>query len=220
MSSSFAVIFIDWNHSFLETSLLKILQSYIPQWRKRNVRQDVYICLVISALAVMYTNSMKIFSVSIENCRIAGTSIAVLLSYWLQSKIKSRNVSDQCIGTPTIEVSHKSVGESSVAVQDQETSAGVPQFLLSLLSPCSSEPQPEVNIEEELRCDYVKEFRSQFNEDDVSEEKLVTAIMYLNTLRGGKSCYIVYIYRFCDFQSVYRNCSHLVYFNVRFTHKL
>ncbi|XP_078341184.1 uncharacterized protein LOC111102814 isoform X2 [Crassostrea virginica] len=191
MSSSFAVIFIDWNHSFLETSLLKLLQSYLPQWRKRSFRQDVYICLIFSALAVMYTNSMKIFSVSIENCRIAGTSIAVLLSYWLQSKIKSRDVSNQCIGTPTVEVSHKSVGESSVAVQDQETSAstccgsGVPQFLLSLLPPASSEPQTEVNIEEEMRGDYVREFRSQFDEEVVSEEKLVTAIMYLNSLRGG-----------------------------------
>ena len=181
MSSSFAVIFIDWNHSFLETSLLKLLQSYLPQWRKHNFRQDVYICLVISALAVMYTNSMKIFSVSIENCRIAGTSIAVLLSYWLQSKIKSRDVSDQCNGTPTVEVSHKGTSASTCC------GSGVPQFLLSLLPPASSEPQTEVNIEEELRHDYVKEFRTQFDEEVVSEEKLVTAIMYLNSLRGGKS---------------------------------
>ena len=193
MSSSFAVIFIDWNHSFLETSLLKILQSYLPQWRKRNIRQDAYLCLFGIALTIFYANSMKIFAINMESCRIAGTSIVVLLSFWLQSKSKSRNNANKCVGTMNVKVSDKSVGESSVAVQDQETSAGVPQFLLSLLSPASSEPQPEVNIEEELRCDYVKEFRLQFNEDDVSEEKLVTAIMYLNTLRGGKSCNIVYL---------------------------
>ena len=191
MSSSFAVIFIDWNHSFLETSLLKLLQSYLPQWRKRNIRQDAYLCLFGIALTILYANSMKI---NMESCRIAGTSIVVLLSFWLQSKSKLGINADKCVGTVNVKVSHKSVGESSVAVQDQETSAGVPQFLLSLLSPCSSEPQPEVNIEDELRCDYVKEFRSQFNEDDVSEQKLVTTIMYLNTLRGGKSCNIVSIY--------------------------
>ena len=191
MSSSFAVIFIDWNHSFLETSLLKLLQSYLPQWRKRNIRQDAYLCLFGIALTILYANSMKI---NMESCRIAGTSIVVLLSFWLQSKSKLGINADKCVGTVNVKVSHKSVGESSVAVQDQETSAGVPQFLLSLLSPCSSEPQPEVNIEDELRCDYVKEFRLQFNEDDVSEQKLVTTIMYLNTLRGGKSCNIVSIY--------------------------
>nr|XP_022320192.1 uncharacterized protein LOC111122639 isoform X3 [Crassostrea virginica] len=191
MSSSLAVILIDWNHSFLETSLLRLLQSYLPRWRKRNIRQDVYICLVILALSIMYTNSLKNFAINMENCRIAATSIVVLLSFWLQSKTKSGNTSDQCVGTPTIEVSHKSVGKSLVAVQDQESSAstccgsGVPQFLLSLLPPASSEPQPEVNIKEELRRDYVKEFRLQFDKEDVSEEKLINAILYLNTLRGG-----------------------------------
>ena len=195
MSSSFTVIFIDWNHSFLETSLLKILQSYLPRWRKRNIRQDLFGI----ALTILYANSMKIFAINIESCRILGTTIIVLLSFWLQSKSKSGNNEDKCVGTVNVKVSHKSVGESSVVVQDQETSAstccgsGVPQFLLSLLPPASSEPQPEVNIGEELRCDYVKEFRLQFNEDDVSEEKLVTAIMFLNTLRGGKSCNIVYL---------------------------
>ena len=199
MSSSFAVIFIDWNHSFLETSLLKLLQSYLPRWRKRNIRQDAYLCLFGIALTILYANSMKIFAINMESCRIAGTSIVVLVSFWLQSKSKSGKNADKCVGTVNVKVSHKSVGESSVAVQDQETSvstccgSGVPQFLLSLLSPASSEPQPEVNIEEELRCDYIKEFRLQFNEDDVSEEKLVTAIMYLNTLSGGKSCNIVYL---------------------------
>ena len=199
MSSSLAVIFIDWNHSFLETSLLKLLQRYLPRWRKRNIRQDAYLCLFGIALTILYANSMKIFAINMESCRIFGTAIVVLLSFWLQSKSKLGNNADKCVGTVHGEVTHKSVGESSVAVQNQETSAstccgsGVPQFLLSLLPPASSEPQPEVNIEEELRCDYVKEFRLQFNEDDVSEEKLVTAIMYLNTLRGGKSCNIVYL---------------------------
>ena len=199
MSSSFTVIFIDWNHSFLETSLLKILQSYLPRWRKRNIRQDAYLCLFGIALTILFANSMKIFSINMESCRILGTTIIVLLSFWLQSKSKSGINADKCVGTVNVEVSHKSVGEASVAVQDQETSAstccgsGIPQFLLSLLPSASSEPQTEVNIEEELRCDYVKEFRSQFNEDNVSEKKLVTAIMYLNTLRGGKSCNVIYL---------------------------
>ena len=137
----------------------------------------------------------------LEYIFMSSSFAMILLSFWLQSKSKSGKNADKCVGTVNVKVSHKSVGESSVAVQDQETSAstccgyGVPQFLLSLLPPAFSEPQPEVNIEEELRCDYVKEFRLQFNEDtgNVSEEKLVTAIMYLNTLRGGKSCNIVYL---------------------------
>ncbi|XP_078314968.1 uncharacterized protein LOC144619781 isoform X2 [Crassostrea virginica] len=131
----------------------------------------------------------------LEYLFMSSSFAMILLSFWLQSKSKFGINADKCVGTVNVEVSHKSVGESSVAVQDQETSAstccgaGVPQFLLSLLPPASSEPQPEVNIEEELRCDYVKEFRLQFNEDDVSEEKLVIAIMYLNTLRGGISAH-------------------------------
>nr|XP_022333923.1 uncharacterized protein LOC111130928 isoform X2 [Crassostrea virginica] len=133
----------------------------------------------------------------LEYLFMSSSFAMILLSFWLQSKSKFGINADKCVGTVDVEVSHKSVGESSVAVQDQETSAstccgsGVPQFLLSLLPPASSEPQPEVNIEEELRCDYVKEFRLQFNEDDVSEEKLVTAIMFLNTLRGGISAHRV-----------------------------
>jgi hypothetical protein len=59
MSSSLAVIVIDWNHSFLETSLLRLLQGYLPRWRGRNLRQDVYICLVILALGMICNNSMK-----------------------------------------------------------------------------------------------------------------------------------------------------------------
>ena len=136
------------------------------------------------------------------------TTVHEYMSIWLQNEIP---LSIRCVETPTVEVSHKSVGKSSVAVQDQETSAstccgyGVPQFLLTLLPPAPSEPQPEVNIEEELRRDYVKEFRSEFDEEIVSEEKLKNAIMYLNTLRGGKFCNAgFYIYRFCGYKIVHQ----------------
>ncbi|XP_052688476.1 trichohyalin-like isoform X2 [Crassostrea angulata] len=189
MSSSLAVILIDWNHSFLERSMLRLILSYLPRWRYRNIRQDVYLCLFGVALAIMYTNSMKNIAINMENCRIAGASIVVLLSFWLQSKANSDNVSDKCIGTSKINVSNKSVGESLVT-RDQEVSvstcceAGIPQSLLSLL-PSSSEPQSEVDIEEEMRQSYVKDFREKFDEEIVPEEKLVTAIKYLNTRRGG-----------------------------------
>ena len=43
-----------------------------------------------------------------------------------------------------------------------------------------------LNIEEELTCVYVQAYRSHNNEKDVSKEKLVTAIRYLNNLSGGK----------------------------------
>lgn len=190
MSSSLAVILIDWNHSFLERSLLRLILSYLPRWRYRNIRQDVYLCLFSVALAMIYHSSMKNLTINIEICRMTAVTIVILLSFWLQSKTREENVSDKCIETSKIQVSHKSVGESLVT-RDQEVSAstcceaGIPQSLLSLL-PSSSEPQSEVNIEEEMGQEYVKDFREKFDEEIVPEEKLVTAIKYLNTLRGGK----------------------------------
>uniref|UniRef100_A0A8W8MUU8 RING-type domain-containing protein n=1 Tax=Magallana gigas TaxID=29159 RepID=A0A8W8MUU8_MAGGI len=190
MSSSLAVILIDWNHSFLERSLLRLILSYLPHWRYRNIRQDVYICLVIVALAIIYHSSMKNLTISPEICRMTAVTIVILLSFWLQSKTREENVSDKCIGTSKIEVSNKSVQGESLVTRDQEVSvstcceAGIPQSLLSLL-PSSSEPQSEVDVEEEMRQSYVKDFREQFDEEIVPEEKLVTAIKYLNTRRGG-----------------------------------
>ncbi|XP_065922550.1 reticulocyte-binding protein homolog 2a isoform X2 [Magallana gigas] len=190
MSSSLAVILIDWNHSFLERSLLRLILSYLPRWRYRNIRQDVYICLVIVALAIIYHSSMKNLTISPEICRMTAVTIVILLSFWLQSKTRLENVSDKCIGTSKIKVSNKSVQGESLVTRDQEVSvstcceAGIPQSLLSLL-PSSSELQPEVDIEEEMRQKYVEDFREKFDEEIVPEEKLVTAIKYLNTHRGG-----------------------------------
>nr|XP_034311669.1 uncharacterized protein LOC117684293 isoform X6 [Crassostrea gigas] len=187
MSSSLAVILIDWNHSFLERSLLRLILSYLPRWRYRNIRQDVYLCLVILALGVIY---MKKLSFDLEFGRIIFVAVAVLLSFWLQSKTREENVSDKCIGTSKIQVFDKSVQGESLVTRDQEVSvstcceAGIPQSLLSLL-PSSSEPQSEVDIEEEMGQKYVKDFREKFDEEIVPEEKLVTAIKYLNTHKGG-----------------------------------
>lgn len=184
ITSSLAVIFIDWNHNFLERSHLRFLQSYLPQWRSQSTRQGSYICLVILALAIIYNNSMKNFAINMQNCLFAGASLVVLLSFWLQSKTKSHNTSE------------KSVGGSPVTLKDQGISAStccgarVPQYLLSL--PTSSVPQSEVNIEEEKKKPYVLAFRSHFDLEEVSEEKLATAIRYLNTYMGGKS-YLVQI---------------------------
>lgn len=184
IASSLGVIFIDWNHKFLERSQLRFIQSFLPHWRSRNTRQGSYICLVTVALAIIYDNSMKTFAVNIQNCLTVGASLVVILSVWLQSRSKSLNISD------------KSVGGSPVTVRDQGISAStccgarVPQFLLSL--PTSSVPQCEVNIEEEMKEPYVLAFRSHFDLEEVSNEKLATAIRYLNTLRGGKS-YLVQV---------------------------
>lgn len=196
MSSSLAVILIDWNHSCLETSLLRALQSYLPRWRNRNIRQKTYLCLFGISLAIMYTNSMINFSINMENFRIAITSIVVLLSFWFQSKTNSNTLSNQIAEFPKVQVSHNTVGRSPVTLRDQGTSAStccgarIPQYPLSL--PTSSVPQPEVNVEEEMKEPYVLAFRSQFDLEEVSEEKLATAIRYLNTLRGGKS-YLVQV---------------------------
>ncbi|XP_062614494.1 golgin subfamily A member 6-like protein 25 [Saccostrea cucullata] len=182
MSTSLAVILIDWNHSFLETSLLRLIQSYLPRWRNRNIRQDVYICLVIAALGIIYHSSMKQLSVNMEICRVTAVTVVVLLSFWFQRK---------CVGTPKVPVSDKSVGGSRVTQRDQTSSAssccgvGIPRHLLSLSSSCSSEPHSEVNIEEELTEGYVEAFRELFDEEEVTQEELVTAIQYLNTLKGG-----------------------------------
>eukprot|EP00105_Crassostrea_gigas_P022807 XP_011442456.1 PREDICTED: uncharacterized protein LOC105338872 isoform X2 [Crassostrea gigas] len=177
IASSLAVIFIDWNHNLRERSQLRFLQSYLPQWRNQSARQGSYTCLVILALAVIYNNSMKNFAINLQNCLFAGASLVVLLSFWLQSKIKVLNTSN------------KSVGGSPVILRDQGINAStccgarVPQYLLSL--PTSSVPQCEVNIEEEMKEPYVLAFRSHFDLEEVSNEKLATAIRYLNTLRGG-----------------------------------
>lgn len=72
MSSSLAVILIDWNHSFLERSLLRLILSYLPRWRYRNIRQDVYLCLFGMALAIMYTNSMKNIAINMELKKFMG----------------------------------------------------------------------------------------------------------------------------------------------------
>ncbi|XP_056019418.1 golgin subfamily A member 6-like protein 6 isoform X2 [Ostrea edulis] len=187
MSSSLAVILIDWNHSCLEASLLRMLQSYLPRWRIRNIRQDVYLCLFIAALAIMYSNSL-------ENCRIAVAATVVQISFWLQSKSKAENVSDKCIGTPEVQLINKAVGGSQVTHKEQETSvstccrAGVPQYFLSMF-PSSSGPQSEVNMEEELGMPYVEAFRKQVDEEEVSNEELMTAIEYLNTLKEGIEVY-------------------------------
>ncbi|XP_062584911.1 uncharacterized protein LOC134246542 [Saccostrea cucullata] len=190
LSKFLAVILIDWNHSYLETSLLRLCQSYLPQWRKRNIRQDVYICLFGIALTLIYGNCLKNFVISFENCRILGASLAVFLSFWLQSKSDTDSVSDKCVGTPVVPVSDKSVGGSAVTQRDQETGgstccgAGVPRYLASL-PPSSSEPQSAVNIEEELSHPYVEAFRTQVDEEEVTLEELITAIQYLNTLKEG-----------------------------------
>lgn len=190
MSSSLAVILIDWNHSFLERSLLRLILSYLPRWRYRNIRQDVNLCLFGVALGLIY---MKKLSFDLEFGRIIFVAVAVLLSFWLQSKTREENVSDKCIGTSKIKVSNKSVQGEPLVTRDQEVSvstcceAGIPQSLLSLLPSSSSEPQSEVDIEEEMRQKYVEDFREKFDEEIVPEEKLVTAIKYLNTRRGGKS---------------------------------
>uniref|UniRef100_K1QBD8 Uncharacterized protein n=1 Tax=Magallana gigas TaxID=29159 RepID=K1QBD8_MAGGI len=188
MSSSLAVILIDWNHSFLERSLLRLILSYLPRWRYRNIRQDVNLCLFGVALGLIY---MKKLSFDLEFGRIIFVAVAVLLSFWLQSKTREENVSDKCIGTSKIKVSNKSVQGEPLVTRDQEVSvstcceAGIPQSLLSLLPSSSSEPQSEVDIEEEMRQKYVEDFREKFDEEIVPEEKLVTAIKYLNTRRGG-----------------------------------
>ncbi|XP_052721826.1 uncharacterized protein LOC128192861 isoform X2 [Crassostrea angulata] len=177
IASSLTVIFIDWNHNLRERSQLRFLQSYLPQWRSQSTRQGSYTCLVILALAIIYNNSMKNFAINLQNCLFAGASLVVLLSFWLQSKIKILNTSN------------KSVGGSPVILRDQGINAStccgarVPQFLLSL--PASSVPQSEVNIEEEMKEPYVLALRSHFDLEEVSNEKLATAIRYLNTLRGG-----------------------------------
>ncbi|XP_052686900.1 uncharacterized protein LOC128166025 [Crassostrea angulata] len=184
MSSSLAVILIDWNHSFLDRSLLRLILSYLPRWRYRNIRQDVYICLFGVALAIMYNNSMKNFAINMENCRIIGASIVILLSFWLQSKANKVHVSDKCIGTSKIQVSDKSVQGESLVTRDQEVNvstccgAGVPQLLLPLSF--SSKPPPEIDIRKEMGESYVEACKSQYD-----EEELVTALKYLNKLKGG-----------------------------------
>ncbi|XP_056011356.1 uncharacterized protein LOC125678274 isoform X2 [Ostrea edulis] len=175
--SSLAVIFVFWNHSCLDTSLLRLLKCHLPRCRN--------FCLVLTALVMMNNNLMKNFALTMDSCRIAVVALVVQISFWLQSK----PVSNKCIGTQNIQIVDKSVGGSPVTHRDQASSAstccrvGVPRYLLSPSS--SSGPQSAVNIEEELRKPYVEAFRYLNDEKDVTNKDLVTAIQYLDTLNGG-----------------------------------
>ncbi|XP_061177319.1 uncharacterized protein LOC133186055 isoform X2 [Saccostrea echinata] len=181
---SLVVVVIDQNHSFIENSLLR---SYLPRWRNRKIRQYVYVCLFVMALSIMY---MKHLSVNLELCILTFITMIIPLSFWFPSKSKTDIVSDKCVGTPKVPVSNKSVGGSPVTHMDQTTSAstccraGITKYLFPLSS-SSPEPQSEVNIEEELRRSYVEAFRELFDEGEVTQEELVTALQYLNTLKGG-----------------------------------
>lgn len=67
---------------------------------------------------------------------------------------------------------------------------GVLQLLLSQLSP--TEPPPEINMEEEMKQPYMVAFREDYGIEEYSQEKVVAAIKYMNTLRGGKSQFICF----------------------------
>lgn len=81
-----------------------------------------------------------------------------------------------------------------LVTRDQEVSTstcsgvGVLQLLLSQLYP--REPPPEINMEEEMKQPYMEAFREVYGEEDYPQEKVVAAIKYMNTLRGGKSQFI------------------------------
>ena len=162
MFCALAVILIDWFLSHFERSLLL---SYLPQLRQRNLRENVYLCLLGYGLTIMYANSFQDLPSNTLNGRLAVTSCGVLLAFWWQNKIRPDNTSDQSASPPQDRLSR----------------------IHSLLLPITpdDEPQFEVNIEEELRSDYVKVYREIYDERKVPEEKLVAAIKYLNRLKGG-----------------------------------
>lgn len=87
-----------------------------------------------------------------------------------------------------LQKSHEPEREPLVT-RDQEVStstccgAGVLQLLLSQLSP--TEPPPEINMEEEMKQSYMEAFRRLYEEEEYPQEKVVAAIKYMNTLRGG-----------------------------------
>ena len=156
-----AVILIDGIHSLFERSLL---WSYLPQWRQKNFRQNVYLCLLGYGLTIMYANSFQDSPSKTVNDTLAQASFGILLSFWGQNKLGPENASDQSATPP------------------QDRLSRIHSLLLTITS---NEPQSEVNIAEELRSDYVKGYRKIYDERLVPEEKLVAAIKYLNRLKGG-----------------------------------
>ena len=161
MFCALAVILIDWFHSLFERSLL---WSYLPQWRQSNLRQNVYLCLLGYGLSLMYAYSVQDSPSKTVNDRLVKASIGILLSFWLQNKIRPENTSDQSASPPQDRLSR----------------------IHSLLLPITPDDEPlSVNIEEELRSKYVKVYRKTYDEMKVSEEKMIAAIKYLNRLKGG-----------------------------------
>lgn len=161
-----AIITLDWYHSFLEKALL-FLRSYLPQWKHKITRQNLYLCLLGYGLTIMFANSLKDLPSNTLNGIVAASSSVhvVLLSFSRQSKVGPENASDQS------------------ATHPQDRLSRIHSLLLPITE--DDEPQSEVNIEEELRSDYVKGYRKIYDERKVPEEKLVAAIKYLNRLKGG-----------------------------------
>ncbi|XP_078341653.1 uncharacterized protein LOC111110400 isoform X2 [Crassostrea virginica] len=115
----------------------------------------------------MFANSLKDLPSNTLNGIVAASSSVhvVLLSFSRQSKVGPENASDQS------------------ATHPQDRLSRIHSLLLPITE--DDEPQSEVNIEEELRSDYVKGYRKIYDERKVPEEKLVAAIKYLNRLKGG-----------------------------------
>lgn len=114
------------------------------------------------------------------------------MSFYLALIAMTLNVIQLCLWLK-LQKSQKPEREP-LETRDQEVStstccgAGVLQLLLSHFSP--TEPPPEINMEEEMKQPYMEAFRRLYEEKEYPQEKVVAAIKYMNTRRGGKSQFI------------------------------
>lgn len=169
---SLSVIFVDLNHNYFDRSFLNLLQSYLPHWRYRNIRHNSYTCLFMLAACMIYHSIITKCTFDLEIFRITFVTMAILVSFWIQSIARRANMSDQSVDTNT------SVGRCRLS-----------KFrLFPNSSAFSSGPNSEVNIEGEVNSVYVEAFRVHYDEEEVPQERLEAAIRYLNTREGGKSC--------------------------------
>lgn len=109
------------------------------------------------------------------------------MSFYLALIAMTLNVIQLCLWL-RLQKSQKPEREP-LETRDQEVStstccgAGVLQLLLSHFSP--TEPPPEINMEEEMKQPYMEAFRRLYEEKEYPQEKVVAAIKYMNTRRGG-----------------------------------
>lgn len=141
--------------------------------RPSSISNHLFLCLQMTFDIVTSIYCLLVESYMVSYLALIAVTILIHLCLWLRL--------------------HKPEREPLVT-RDQEVSTstccgvGVLQLCLSQLP--LTEPPPEINMEEEMKQPYMEAFRKLYGEKEYPQKKVVAAIKYLNTRRGGKSQFL------------------------------